>query len=99
MLECPTWMNATAFSLGTATPLMTIERPDGGAGVIGVHAALVGRPQRSDAAQVAAEVQAGSGVQVALPVLAMPLAALPVLATPLVAVPLDVPVLAAPVPA
>ena len=77
-------MKAMAFSLGTATPLMTIERPEGEvpASLVPLHAPLLGRPQRSDVPHVAAEVQSGSGAQDAPPVLATPLEAPPVLATP-----------------
>ena len=100
MLECPKWMKAIAFSLGTATPLMRIERPEGEVPTPdGGHAALLGRPQRSDIAHVVAEVQGGSGGQEVLPVLATPPEALPVLAAPLEALPvlaMPVPVLAIP---
>src|ERR1700689_3332622 len=92
-------MKAIAFSLGTCTPLMTIERPEGEApaSLVPLQAPLLGRPHRSDMPHVVVEVQSGSGGQAGPPVLATPLEALPVLATPLVAVPLEpVPVPTAP---
>jgi hypothetical protein len=95
-------MKAIAFSLGTCTPLMTMERPEGEvpASLVPLQAPLLGRPHRSDMPHVVAEVQSGSGGQEGLPVLATPLVAMPLEPVPVLAAPLAaVPLLAAPLDA